>query len=44
MTGGLVAPGDERDGLPVLVRVDASNTAGDAASVEREAVLSTDTL
>lgn len=44
MTGGLVAPGDERDGLPVLVRVDASNTAGAAASVEREAVLSTETL
>jgi hypothetical protein len=44
MTGGLVAPGDERDGLPVLVRVDASNTAGDTASVEREAVLSTETL
>lgn len=44
MTGGLVAPGDERDGLPVLVRVDASNTAGAAASVEREAVLSTTSL
>jgi hypothetical protein len=44
MTGGLVAPGDERDGLPVSVRVDASNTAGNAASVEREAVLSTETL
>lgn len=44
MTGGLVAPGDERDGLPVVVRVDASNIAGDAASIEREAVLSTETL
>lgn len=44
MTGGLVAPGEERDGLPVVVRVDASNLAGAAASIEREAVLSTETL
>lgn len=44
MTGGLVAPGVARDGLEVQVRVDASNPAGDSASVEREAVLSTETL
>ncbi len=44
MTGGLVEPGTDRDGLPVRVRVDASNLDGDAASVERDAVLSTATL
>jgi hypothetical protein len=41
MTGGLVPPGSEREGLPVQVRVDASNLAGVSASVERNAVLST---
>lgn len=44
MTGGLVAPGAERDGLPVRVRAEAWATEGAAASVERDAVLSTDAL
>ena len=44
MTGGLVEPGTDRNGLPVRVKVDASNLAGDAASVERDAVLSTASL
>lgn len=39
MTGGLVAPGETREGLRVRVAVNASNTAGDAANVEREALL-----
>jgi hypothetical protein len=41
MTGGLVPPGADRDGLLVHVRVEAWNTDGRAASVERAAVLST---
>ena len=41
MTGGLVPPGTERDGLNVRLRVDASNPEGMSASVERDAVLST---
>jgi hypothetical protein len=44
MTGGLVPPGSDRDGLAVRIRVDAANAEGDAASVEREAVLSTASL
>jgi hypothetical protein len=40
MTGGLVAPGEGRDGLPVRITVEASNTSGDSARVERDAVLS----
>jgi hypothetical protein len=44
MTGGLVLPGEARDGLAVIVRVDASNSLGVAVSAEREAVLTTDTL
>lgn len=44
MTGGLVDPGTERNGLPVRVKADARNLAGAAASVERDAVLSTGTL
>jgi hypothetical protein len=44
MTGGLVEPGTDRNGLPVRVKVDARNLAGDAASVERDAVLSTASL
>jgi hypothetical protein len=44
MTGGLVPPGADRDGLLVRIRVDASNAEGDAASVERDAVLSTASL
>jgi hypothetical protein len=44
MTGGLVLPGEARDGLGVTVRVDASNLDGLAASVERDAVLTTDGL
>jgi len=39
MTGGLVPPGEDREGLRVVVRAEASNWAGAAASVEREAVL-----
>jgi len=44
MTGGLVPPGADRDGLAVLIRADASNLAGMAASVERDAFLSTASL
>ena len=44
MTGGLVPPGTDRDGLLVLIRADASNVAGAAASVEREAFLSAASL
>jgi hypothetical protein len=44
MTGGLVEPGVDRNGLPVRVKVDASNLAGAAASVARDAVLSTANL
>jgi hypothetical protein len=40
MTGGLVPPGTDRDGLAVLIRADASNLAGVATSVERDAFLS----
>jgi hypothetical protein len=44
MTGGLVPPGTARDGLEVRVRVDAHNPEGTSASVERDAVLSTERL
>jgi hypothetical protein len=44
MTGGLVAPGGDRDGLPVVIRADASNLQGMAASVERDASLSAASL
>ena len=44
MTGGLVAPGTDRDGLPVVIRADASNLDGLAASVERDAFLSAASL
>src|SRR5689334_23023708 len=44
MTGGLVPPGTDRDGLAVLIRADASNLAGAAASVERDAFLSAASL
>jgi hypothetical protein len=44
MTGGLVPPGTDRDGLNVRLRVDASNSEGQSASIERDAVLSTDRL
>jgi hypothetical protein len=44
MTGGLVPPGADRDGLQVRIRVDASNPGGDAANVERDAVLSAASL
>jgi hypothetical protein len=44
MTGGLVPPGMDRDGLPVVIRADASNLQGAAASVERDAFLSAATL
>ena len=39
MTGGLVPPGADREGLSVVVRAEVSNLAGTAASAEREAVL-----
>jgi len=41
MTGGLVPPGTDRDGLTVRVQVDVENLEGASASVERDAVLST---
>ncbi len=44
MTGGLVPPGADRDGLLVRLRVEAWNTDGAAASIERDAVLSTEAL
>jgi len=44
MTGGLVPPGVDRDGLAVVIRADASNLAGVTASVERAAFLSTASL
>jgi hypothetical protein len=44
MTGGLVPPGSDRDGLAVRIHVDASNTEGSATNVERDAVLSTASL
>jgi hypothetical protein len=44
MTGGLVAPGVDRAGLAVSIRVDAENAEGTSASVERGAVLSSDSL
>jgi hypothetical protein len=44
MTGGLVPAGTERDGLGVVIRADASNVDGIAASVERAALLSTASL
>ena len=44
MTGGLVLPGQMRDGLAVLVRVDATGAEGGSASVEREAQLTTESL
>ncbi|HTV25544.1 MAG TPA: hypothetical protein VMG12_42905 [Polyangiaceae bacterium] len=44
MTGGLVPPGTDRDGLNVRLSVDASNPEGLSASVERDAVLSTERL
>lgn len=44
MTGGLVPPGTDRDGLNVHLRVDAESPGGTSASVERDAVLSTERL
>jgi hypothetical protein len=44
MTGGLVPPGTDRDGLAVHVRVEAESPEGTSASVERDAVLSTERL
>lgn len=44
MTGGLVPAGADRDGLQVRVRVDAWNSDGGAASIERNAILSTASL
>ncbi|HWO12245.1 MAG TPA: hypothetical protein VNN80_22270 [Polyangiaceae bacterium] len=44
MTGGLVVPGEARDGLAVLIRAEAAGAEAGAASVEREAVLTTQSL
>jgi hypothetical protein len=44
MTGGLVPPGTDRDGLAVSIHVDARNAAGEAASVDRDAILTTESL
>lgn len=44
MTGGLVLPGESRDGLSVLLHVDARGADGGTASVERDAVLTTQSL
>jgi hypothetical protein len=44
MTGGLVPPGTDRDGLNVRLRVEAASPDGTSASVERDAVLSTERL
>jgi hypothetical protein len=44
MTGGLTAPGQERDGLPIRIDAEAHNAAGERAREEREAVLSTRSL
>jgi hypothetical protein len=44
MTGGLVPPGTDRDGLAVRIHVYAANSEGTAANVVREAVLSTASL
>jgi hypothetical protein len=44
MTGGLVPPGTDRDGLNVHLRVEAANSEGTSASAERDAVLSTEQL
>jgi len=41
MTGGLVPPATDRDGLSVRLRVEAASPDGASASVERDAVLST---
>jgi hypothetical protein len=44
MTGGLVLPGQSREGLAVSVRVEATGADGGAASVERDARLTTESL
>jgi hypothetical protein len=44
MTGGLVPPGSDRDGLAVRIHVDASNPEGSTASVERDGLLSAASL
>jgi hypothetical protein len=44
MTGGLVPPGTDRDGLNVRLRVEAESPEGTSVSVERDAVLSTERL
>ena len=40
MMGGLTAPGEEREGLPIRIAVEAHNVAGTRARVERNAKLS----
>lgn len=44
MMGGLTAPGENREGLPVRIEVEAHNVAGTRAEVERNAVLSARSL
>lgn len=44
MTGGLVPPGADRDGLNVHLRVDVESPDGASASTERDAMLSTERL
>lgn len=41
MTGGLTAPGEERDGLPIRIGAEVHNQAGLAATATQSAVLST---
>jgi hypothetical protein len=41
MTGGLTDADEERDGLPIRIRIEVHNDAGAMAMDERRAVLST---
>lgn len=41
MTGGLTAPGEERNGLPIRIDADVHNQAGLSATASQQAVLST---
>lgn len=42
MTGGLTAPGENKDGVPIRIDAEVNNVAGARARVEREAVLRTE--
>src|SRR5262245_59846407 len=44
MTGGLVLPGEARDGLAVRIHVDATGADGGTASADRDAVLTSESL